>query len=58
MLSLQLNNLGKKYNKECKFEDGKRTFLIGDGKKLNKLGFIYNRNYYNYLDYIIQNNKA
>ena len=52
------NHIAKKYNKECKFEDGKRTFLIGDGKKINKLGFIYNRNYYNYLDYIIQNNKS
>ena len=58
LLKEMANHIAKKYNKECKFEDGKRTFLIGDGKKLNKLGFIYNRNYYNYLDYIIQNNKA
>ena len=50
--------ISKKFNIKCKFKERKKTFLIGDANKLNKLGFVNNGNYYNYLDYIIQNNRS
>lgn len=50
--------IAMKFNKKCKFEDNKKTFLIGDPKKLNELGFINKKNYFNYLNYIIQNYKS
>jgi len=49
--------ISKKFNIKCKFKESKKTFLIGDANKLNKLGFVNNGNYYKYLDYIIQNNQ-
>lgn len=48
--------ISKKFNKKCKFEKNKKTFLIGNANKLNKLGFQNNENFYKCLDRIIKIN--
>jgi UDP-glucose 4-epimerase len=51
------NYISKKFNRKCKFKKNKKTFLIGNVNKLNKLGFINNENFYKLLDNIIKVNK-
>jgi nucleoside-diphosphate-sugar epimerase len=46
----------KKFNKKFIFQQSKKTFLIGNINKLNKLGFVNKENFYRYLSYIIKNN--
>jgi nucleoside-diphosphate-sugar epimerase len=46
----------KKFNKKFTFKKNKKTFLIGNINKLNKLGFVNNENFYRHLSYIIKNN--
>jgi UDP-glucose 4-epimerase len=45
----------KKFNKKFIFKKNKKTFLVGNISKLNKLGFVNNENFYRYLNYIIKN---
>lgn len=49
--------ISKKFNKKCEFEKNKKTFLIGNANKLNKLGFQNNENFYKCLDQIIKINR-
>ena len=46
----------KKFNKKFIFKQNKKTFLIGNINKLNKLGFNNNENFYSHLNFIIKNN--
>ena len=46
----------KKFNKKFIFQQSKKTVLIGNINKLNKLGFVNKENFYRYLSYIIKNN--
>ena len=46
--------IGKKFNKKCKLKKNKKTFLIGNIDKLNKLGFSNNENFYKIVDEIIK----
>jgi UDP-glucose 4-epimerase len=45
----------KKFNKKFIFKQNKKTFLIGNINKLNKLGFNNNENFYGHLNFIIKN---
>ena len=45
----------KKFNKKFIFKQNKKTFLIGNINKLNKLGFNNNENFYSHLNFIIKN---
>ena len=45
----------KKFNKKFIFKKNKKTFLIGNINKLNKLGFNNNENFYSHLNFIIKN---
>lgn len=47
--------ISKKFNKKYKFKKNKKTFLIGNIDKLNKLGFSSNENFYKIIDEIIKN---
>ena len=44
----------KKFNKKFIFKQNKKTFLIGNINKLNKLGFNNNENFYSHLNFIIK----
>ena len=46
----------KKFNKKFIFKQNKKTFLIGNINKLNKLGFNNKENFYSHLNFIIKNN--
>ena len=45
----------KKFNKKFIFKQNKKTFLIGNINKLNKLGFNNKENFYSHLNFIIKN---
>jgi nucleoside-diphosphate-sugar epimerase len=46
----------KKFNKKFVFKKNKKTFLIANINKLNKLGFVCNENFYRHLNFLIKNN--
>jgi UDP-glucose 4-epimerase len=45
-----------KFNKKFIFQQNKKTFLIGNINKLNKLGFVNKENFYTHLNFLIKNN--
>ena len=45
----------EKFNKKFIFKQNKKTFLIGNINKLNKLGFNNKENFYSHLNFIIKN---
>ena len=45
----------KKFNKKFIFKKNRKTYLIGNINKLNKLGFNNNENFYSHLNFIIKN---
>jgi UDP-glucose 4-epimerase len=49
--------ISNKFNKKCKFKKNKKTFLIGNINKLNRIGFSGKENFYKILDKIIKTNK-
>ena len=49
--------ISNKFNKNCKFKKNKKTFLIGNINKLNRIGFSSKENFHKILDKIIKTNK-
>jgi nucleoside-diphosphate-sugar epimerase len=49
--------ISNKFNKKCKFIKNKKTFLIGNINKLNRIGFSSKENFHKILDKIIKKNK-